>query len=108
MGDRSDNCTAGQKKSNTYGWLVWGIMAVAYLVVFFHRMAAGVVKEDLVTTFNISSTTFANLGAAYFYAYMLMQFPTGILADTWGARKTVTTGMLLAAAGSLVLVMPPL
>lgn len=102
MGDRSDNCTVGQKKSNNYGWLVWGIMAVAYLVVFFHRMAAGVVKEDLVTTFNISSTTFANLGAAYFYAYMLMQFPTGILADTWGARKTVTTGMLLAGVGSLV------
>lgn len=91
-----------QERVRNYRWLVWGIMAFAYIVVFFHRMAAGVVKDNLVDAFNISSTTFANLGAAYFYAYMLMQFPTGILADTWGARKTVTTGMLLAGAGSLV------
>ncbi len=91
-----------QGRVERYRWLVWGIMVFAYIVVFFHRMAAGVVKDNLVDAFNISSATFANLGAAYFYAYMLMQFPTGILADTWGARKTVTAGMLLAGAGSLV------
>jgi sugar phosphate permease len=91
-----------QDRVKSYRWLVWGTMALAYIVVFFHRMAAGVVKDNLVDAFNISNATFANLGAAYFYAYMLMQFPTGILADTWGARKTVTTGMLLAGAGSLI------
>jgi len=94
--------TNAPKQVSSYRWLVWGIMAVAYLVVFFHRMAAGVVKDDLVAAFNISSATFANLGAAYFYAYMLMQFPTGVLADTWGARKTVTAGMVFAAAGSII------
>ncbi len=90
----------GQVKS--YRWMVWGIMALAYIVVFFHRMAAGVVRDDLVGAFQLSNATFANLGAAYFYAYMLMQFPTGILADTWGARKTVTAGMVLAGVGSLL------
>jgi sugar phosphate permease len=82
-------------------------MAVAYIVVFFHRMAAGVVKDDLVQTFGISSATFANIGAAYFYAYMVMQIPAGILADTLGARKTVTYGTLLAGIGSVIFGLAP-
>lgn len=77
-------------------------MVLSYIVVFFHRMAAGVVKDDLFQSFNISATTFANLGATYFYAYMLMQIPAGILADTLGARKTVTAGTLLAGVGSIL------
>jgi sugar phosphate permease len=90
-----------------YRWLVWGIMSVAYIVVFFHRMAIGIVKEDLIHAFGISATTFANLGAIYFYAYMIMQIPTGILADTLGVRKTVTYGTLLAGIGSIIFGLAP-
>lgn len=89
-------------KLKKHRWLVWGILSLAYIIVFFHRLAVGVVKDDLVTSFNISSTTFANLGAAYFYAYMLMQIPSGILADTLGARMTVTIGTILAGIGSIL------
>jgi hypothetical protein len=52
-----------QDRVKSYRWLVWGTMALAYIVVFFHRMAAGVVKDNLVDAFNISNATFANLGA---------------------------------------------
>lgn len=90
-----------------YRWFIWGVMAVAYIVVFFHRMAAGVVRDDLVQTFGISSATFANIGSAYFYAYMVMQIPAGILADTWGAKKTVTYGTLLAGIGSVLFGLAP-
>ena len=49
-----------------YRWMVWGILAVAYMIVFFHRLAVGVVREELVDAFNISGKTFADLGATYF------------------------------------------
>lgn len=90
------------KKLKTYRWLIWGILCLVYIIVFFHRMAAGVVKDNLSETFGISATTFANLGSAYFYAYLIMQIPTGILADTLGARITVTAGTVLAGIGSVV------
>jgi sugar phosphate permease len=90
------------KKLMLYRWVVWGILACAFIIVFFHRLAVGVIREDLVNAFNINSTTFANLGAAYFYPYVLMQIPSGILADSLGARKTVTLGMLLGGAGSIL------
>jgi len=33
---------------------------------------------------------------------VLMQIPTGVLADRWGARKLLTSGALIAAAGGLL------
>ncbi|SDJ97432.1 MFS transporter [Natronincola ferrireducens] len=91
-----------KKKFNTYRWLVWWILILAYLIVFFHRMALGVVRENLTDTFHITSATFGYLGSTYFYAYLFMQIPSGILADTLGARKTVTIGTFLAALGSIL------
>ncbi|WP_432662720.1 MFS transporter [Wukongibacter baidiensis] len=89
-------------KLMSYRWVVWGVLALAYVVVFFHRLAVGVVKDELVNAFNITGTTFGNLGSTYFYAYMLMQIPSGMLADSLGARKTVTVGTLVAGIGSIV------
>ncbi|MCT4507317.1 MAG: MFS transporter [Tepidibacter sp.] len=95
------------EKMMKYRWIVWGILAFAYIIVFFHRLAAGVVKDDLINEFNISKTTFANLGAMYFYAYMIMQIPAGMLADSLGARKTVSIGVLLSGIGSIIFGMAP-
>ncbi|AOY75718.1 MFS transporter [Clostridium formicaceticum] len=91
-----------ERKLKTYRWYVWGALVIAYIIVFFHRLSIAVVREELVEAFDITSTTFANLGSAYFYPYMVMQIPSGILADSLGARKTVTLGTLVAAIGSIL------
>lgn len=90
------------KKMMTYRWAVWSVMAFAFVIVNFHRYAAGVVKTDLVRDFGITGTTFANLGSMFFYIYVLMQIPSGILVDSWGVRKTVTAGIFLAGVGSIL------
>lgn len=95
------------KELMKYRWIVWGVLALAYVIVFFHRLAAGVVKDDLIKEFNISATTFANLSSTYFYAYMIMQIPSGMLADSLGARKTVTIGTLIAGIGSAIFGIAP-
>lgn len=90
------------KRLTRHRWLIWGILCLAYIIVFFHRLAIGVVKPDLAESFNISATAFANLSSAYFYAYLLMQVPTGVLVDTLGVRLTVAGGMILASIGSIL------
>ena len=90
------------KKLMIYRWIIWGVLLTAYLIVIFHRYSFGIIKDELSGSFNMSSTAFANLSSMYFYAYMLMQIPTGILVDSLGVRFTVTIGMLLAGAGSLL------
>jgi sugar phosphate permease len=98
---------ANLEKALRARWLIWGVMVAAYMVVFFHRLAAGVVRSDLVGDFGLSASAFGSLAAMYFYAYMVMQVPVGMLADTLGARATVTAGMVLAGAGSALFGLAP-
>ncbi|MEW9123565.1 MAG: MFS transporter [Thermotaleaceae bacterium] len=90
------------KKLLTYRWAIWGVLVLSYIIVFFHRLAVGVVQEDLVETFHISGTTYAHLGSTYFYAYLLMQIPAGVLADSLGTRMTVAIGTFVAGVGSII------
>lgn len=92
----------GMKKALSYRWTVWGVMVFAFMVVFFHRFAAAVVKDDVTRDFSLSATAFGAMASMYFYAYMAMQIPVGFLADSLGARITVSLGMFLAGAGSVV------
>jgi sugar phosphate permease len=95
------------KEVERYRWIVWLVLAATYVFVTFHRMAAGVVKTDLQEAFNIGSAQFANIGSMYFYAYFIMQIPSGILADKLGPKKTVASFAILAALGSVVFGMAP-
>jgi MFS family permease len=53
-------------------------------------------------SFGIDATNLGDLSAFYFYAYVAMQIPTGVLVDSWGPRKLLILGSLLAAAGTLI------
>ncbi len=90
------------RKVESYRWVVWIVLAAVYVFVTFHRMATGVVKTDLQEAFNIGAAQFANIGSMYFYAYFIMQIPSGVLADKLGPKKTVASFSILAAIGSVV------
>lgn len=70
-------------------------------------MSAGVVKNDLQQAFSIGAAQFANIGSMYFYAYFIMQIPSGILADKLGPKKTVSVFSILAAIGSVIFGLAP-
>jgi MFS family permease len=53
-------------------------------------------------TFQISGVQLGNLAACYFYAYLLLQIPAGILLDRFGPRKTTTLAITICAIGSLI------
>jgi MFS family permease len=51
---------------------------------------------------SLRASELRNFSAVYFYAYILMQIPTGVLVDTWGARRLLIGGSLVAAAGTIL------
>lgn len=81
---------------------VWGLGALLYLIGFFHRVAPAVITTELMVEFSLSAAALGNLSAVYFYSYVAMQIPTGILADHWGPRRTLAAGAAVAAAGTLL------
>jgi MFS family permease len=88
-------------------WFVWGLGALFYLVGFFQRVAPAVMTVELMRDFGIGATALGNLSAFYFYSYVAMQIPTGILADRWGPRRLLTAGSLVAGCGTLLFAMAP-
>lgn len=83
-------------------WLVWGLGALFYFTGFYQRVAPAVMTDQLMADFHIGATALGQFSAFYFYSYVAMQIPTGILADHWGPRKLLTAGCLVATLGTLL------
>ncbi|MCE2724402.1 MAG: MFS transporter [Burkholderiales bacterium] len=86
-------------------WLVWGIGAALYFVGFYQRVAPAVITAELSQAFNLTAAGLGNLSAFYFYSYVAMQIPTGLLADRYGPRILLTCGAVIAACGTAVFAM---
>lgn len=91
-----------QKAPAKLAWTVWGLGAMLYLFGFFQRVAPGVMTTELSLDFNLSAAALGNLSAFYFYSYVAMQIPTGILADLWGPRRLLTLGAVVAGTGTII------
>lgn len=90
-----------------YRWIIFWILAVGYVLVYFHRLCPAVVAVDMMEDLRAGGTLLGILGSAYFYPYAVMQLPAGLLADSWGPRRTITLFFTVAFAGSLLLGLAP-
>ncbi|MDD1757709.1 MAG: MFS transporter, partial [Methanotrichaceae archaeon] len=86
----------------SYRRAIFGVLAIAYFFVYFHRVSPAVVSADLQIAFGVSAASIALLSSVYFYAYAIMQLPSGILTDNVGPRRMVSIFTLIAAAGAII------
>lgn len=83
-------------------WIAYASLIGVFLLVNIHRLSTGVLSEELTAAFGITAAQLGTLHAAFFVIYALVQVPTGVLADRYGARAVATAGALtlsVAAAG---------
>ena len=85
-----------------FRWLIFIVLALAYLFVYFHRLSLSVVANDLIKDFKTTASVMGLLGSTYFYCYAFMQLPAGLLSDSLGPRKSVTFFLIIASAGSII------
>jgi sugar phosphate permease len=90
------------RPSSVLAWSVWGVAAFFYLAGFYLRVSPAVMTTELMRAFNITAADLGNFSAVYFYTYVLMQVPTGVLVDSWGARRLLTLGSVVAALGMFI------
>jgi MFS family permease len=83
-------------------WSVWAVAATFYLAGFYLRTSPAVMTTELMRDFGIAASQLGQFSAFYFYAYILMQIPTGVFVDSWGARRLLIAGSLGATAGTLL------
>jgi len=82
--------------------LVWSIPAIFYVFAFFLRASPAVMTGELMRSFSIGAKDLGSLSAFYFYAYVLMQIPTGMLIDTLGPRKLLIFCSISTAIGTFL------
>ena len=88
-------------------WIVWGLGASFYFAGFYQRVAPAVMTDQLMADFNIGAAALGNLSAFYFYSYVAMQIPTGVLADSLGPRRLLALGSLTATLGTFLFAVSP-
>jgi len=90
-----------------YRWVIFLVLALAYMSAFFHRICPAVVALDLQRAFGLSGGFMGLLASAYFYSYAFIQFPAGVLSDTLGPRKAVSLFLVIGGIGSVILGLAP-
>jgi MFS family permease len=90
--------------------VVWVLLIFAWAANFVIRIGFSALLPSIIDELQLSYTKAGLLASAFFYAYVLMQIPAGLLGDRFGRRRILILGLLggaLAAgltglAGSLV------
>ncbi|MER7013697.1 MFS transporter [Saccharopolyspora sp. NPDC000359] len=88
--------------SSRTAWLVWGIGALCYCAALFHRASLGVAAPEALQRFAVGPAVLSLFSALQLGIYLVLQVPSGVLADRLGPRKVITGGMVALAAGSAV------
>ena len=83
-------------------WLTLCLGVAFYFSGFFHRMVTAVMADHLMADFNIGAASLGNFSSFYYYSYVAVQIPTGILTDHLGPRKLLSAGALLSSFGAFI------
>jgi hypothetical protein len=93
----------GERNSDHYRYVICGTMFLSYTLVYCHSLCPAVIALDMQEAFKASGTLLGVLKSAYFCPYAVMQLPVGLLADSWGPRKTIASSLALAWASSITM-----
>ncbi|MGZ0711983.1 MFS transporter (plasmid) [Coraliomargarita sp. W4R53] len=84
-------------------WLVWIVGLAAYIVAITNRTSLSSVGVDAATRFDADASALSMFAVVQLAVYGALQVPVGLLLDRLGARPVIATGMVLMAAGQLVM-----
>lgn len=100
--DASILSTPKAKVTSNTAWIIWACAAVFYLYEMILRVSTGVMTEELMHDFGVTSTALGVLASLYYWSYTALQIPCGVIVDWLGVRRVVTTSAALCTLGSVL------
>lgn len=88
------------KKHAFLAWAICGLGTIFYSYEYILRILPSVMESELSAHYHLLSSGFGGLSAFYYYAYVPMQIPVGLLMDKYGPRRLLTLACLLCALGT--------
>ncbi len=89
-----------RKPSRISAWAVWVAAGLFYCYEVILRAGPGVMTQGISDTFTIDATGLGLLTSFYYYAYVPLQIPSGMLLDKIGPRAVITISSILCTVGT--------
>jgi sugar phosphate permease len=83
-------------------WLIWGLAAAYFFSDYFARVSPGVMGRELQLAFSVGTAELGLLSSFFYYPYIAMQIPVGLLVDRYSIRFLLTIMAILTALGCVV------
>lgn len=80
-------------------WIVWLLSTLFMFYKYVIEVSPSIMSSEIMREFSLSGAQMGNFAACYFYAYLILQIPAGLLIDRWGPRKVTTIAMGICACG---------
>jgi len=80
-------------------YLVWFGVVLFYLYQYIIRVSPSVMKDDIMSAFNVTASGFSSLSSFALYCYAIMQIPIGLLVDHYGTRRMILSSIALCISG---------
>lgn len=91
-----------KKRLHNYRWLLFGILAMMYILVYFYRVSLAVVAGDISRELHLTPQELGTLSGILFYVYAAAQLPLGPLIDKLGGRLIISSFGIITALGGLL------
>ncbi len=91
-----------RKKHIFLAWTIWLLAAIFMFYKFAIEVSPSVMTSHLMGEFQIDGAQLGNLAACYFYAYLLMQIPAGLLVDRFGPRRVTSIAITVCGLGMIL------
>lgn len=84
---------------NILAWVVWSVSAAFLLFQFFLQLSSADIVGGLMESFSLNALGAGLLASVYYYIYVTLQAPAGILMDRFGPRLLLSLGALICGLG---------
>jgi MFS family permease len=90
-----------EAQSSILPWIVWGLGCIFYFYENLIQVSPGVMSNELMRDFAVTSQTLGVLSGVYFYSYAGMQLPGGLMIDYFGPKRLLITATTVCALGTI-------
>lgn len=105
-GDRIDSL-AVQPPGGARAWLIWGTAVAVYFLAMFHRNGLGVAALEAQQRFHVGPALLSLLPMLQLLVYVVLQVPTGLMADRIGPRRSLLMGLAAMTGGTVLFALAP-
>jgi MFS family permease len=88
-------------------WTIWLITSLFSLFQFFLQVASNMMAAQYMQSFHINAAEVGALSSAFFYSYVMVQIPAGLLFDHFHLRRVLIIAVAMCGTGCALFSLSP-